>query len=324
MGWAETPQWQWLDGTDLPIAKYSKPVYGASKNGVEELTLPYDTENDYMAFCGGSGQACNPSNTANPCPNTDSTCWWHGNVGWAYCPDDCATEHLAYSLGSSEPATDRIYPKDCDVLKAPSGRSLAVVDDLTNQANNLLGCSGGTQGGKFVLRTGSPTGDLPTVSFEDNSVSYAYRYAYYAQIDLHQVGVGYQGHMWFTHSYPSSLANYHKVVGQWTPDLPSGTAKYDVLVHLPSHGGAVTNADYILYGSAGAQTTSGECVLSQDTNGVDKWAYLGTWSLQPGARVLLSNIISGGNGSTDISYDALAFMSASGTTTHACGSAYSS
>jgi hypothetical protein len=86
----------------------------------------------------------------------------------------------------------------------------------------------------------------------------------------------------------------------------------------------VTNADYILYGSAGAQTTSGECVVSQDTNGVDKWAYLGTWSLQPGARVLLSNIISGGNGSTDISYDALAFMSASGTTTHTCGSTYSS
>lgn len=82
---------------------------------------------------------------------------------------------------------------------------MAIVDDLIDSANNLLGSAGQPHGGKFTLRAGDPSGR---------------QFAPHAQIDLHQLGAGYLGHSWFTHVYGDQVLGtgyntrqFHKTVG---------------------------------------------------------------------------------------------------------------
>ena len=80
--------------------------------------------------------------------------------------------------------------------------------DLNNTGQYALGCATHPSTRKFTLRVGSPANgsDSP-----------------YGQIDLHQLGAGYQGHIWFAHVYPpdyfdGSTNAKHEVVGTWSPD----------------------------------------------------------------------------------------------------------
>ncbi len=328
LGWIETPQ------LSSGGAKYAEPLYGPNHAAAARLDLPYDPlevgQDPALGwdnlFCGAPGQACNPGNVSNPCPNTDSSCWWHGTASWAQCPNDCATESLTYPVTASEPAITRVYPTACTKLTAPSGHTLTMVDDIFDSSLNLLGCSAQTQGGKFVLRTGSPTGDGWSEELATEQQSWSYDYSYYAQIDLHQLGAGYLGHTWFTHTYPQPATanspndgNYQQIVASWTPDLPSSGKAYDILVHLPSHGGAAM-AEYDIFTSGGDVVGARSCVIDQSrANGSDIWVYLPTTTLSTGARVQLSNTANGGDGTTDIAFDAIAFISATSGTTHNCG-----
>jgi hypothetical protein len=155
----------------------------------------------------------------------------------------------------------------------------------------------------------------------------------YGQIDLHQSGAGYQGHVWFTHVYAPS-ADKHKVVGTWSPELegppfPGGTPNtlFDIVVHLPSHGGEYDHAQYIVEGDplTGVQQT---CTLDQSTSGVlggnghDEWRYIGHYTLHQGARVMLGNLgVNGDNGTVDIAYDAMAFIPIQGAG-HGCNASF--
>ncbi|MFI1994089.1 hypothetical protein [Actinoplanes sp. NPDC020271] len=337
MGWAERPQWQWIDG--LPAPKYLTPTFGTAPVVPSHLDLPADHPSvRYSLFCNAVGQACDYANQSNPCPANSDACWWHGSRNWTDCPSACATERLLFTHSDPEPATERTYPKDCGKLKVPSGVTATVVDDLpdsaavpgaingppetANGSYNVLGCPGEATGGKFALRVGSPAGDVPHVNADGSVQTYENSLALTAQIDLHQLGAGYQGHMWFTHTYPASRKAYHRVVGAWTPNLKAGAAKYDVIVHLPSHGGQVTNAQYYYYNSATAASVgSATCKINQDTNGVDKWVNLGTYTLSPGARFQLTNDDDSANGTIDVAFDAMAFLSP-GTTAKTCGTDY--
>jgi hypothetical protein len=98
-----------------------------------------------------------------------------------------------------------------------------MVDDLDSPSNNALGCAGGTSNGKFTIRGGSPSGGGGE----------------YPQIDLHQLGAGYQGHMWFTHVYAPNDPNadaYGQVAGDGRL-MPSPAAVADGLGRLgPARG----------------------------------------------------------------------------------------
>ncbi|WP_127501686.1 hypothetical protein [Actinoplanes solisilvae] len=319
MGWAERPQWHWVDG--LPAQKYLGPTYGSTNADVFQLELPYDQSPTYLHFCNGLWQTCKGSNFPNPCPANDSTCWWHGSTGWADCVVSCATERVVYRPGDPEPAVEPSYPRNCTRFSRPSGKTVFMVDDLSDGTENVLGCPGDTQGGKFTIRAGAPTGDVPTYNMATGSTTYMVAYSKYGQWDLHQLGAGYQGHMWFTHADQPDLAPIRKVVGTWTPNLTSA-GKYDILVNLPSHGGTWNRAEYLFYDGADSLTPAATpCVINQDTT-EDKWVYLGTRTLKPGARVQLHNMYEGADGSVNIAYDAVAFVEA-GSATHTCGSAYS-
>jgi hypothetical protein len=290
MGWAEIPQWQWID----PIVKYTAPNFGSDANG--QLALP-----GRYQFCGPVNN-CSSSQPANPCPAANETCWWHGVTSWLQANSDkeFATENLSYAAGAPEPPLIRRYPAACTPFPARAG--LLVVDDLTDSSNNLL-CAGQPWGGKFTLRLGNPTG----TTFSD-----------YTQVDVHQMP-GYLGHAWFTHAYdPNTVVNtvtrqtadnYHRVIGTWTPNLTdTNGGTYEVVAHLPSHGANITYANYVIKTNDSGNRIY-ECAINQQyvTDWHDKWVYLGTYQLFPGARVQLSNMVTGQDGTVDVGYDAIAF-----------------
>jgi hypothetical protein len=297
MGWAETPQWQWID----PFVKYAQPTFGRDSGA--KLALP------------GRNQFCDADNGCTPdvgCPAVDWTCWWHGHASWTLsCVDVCATENLVYVAGAAEPELKRVYPTACTPFHAASGTLVAIVDDLLDPSANLLGCPSPPRGGKFTLRAGSPPGTL---------------YAPYGQVDLHQLGAGYLGHSWFTHVYGVDEAAYHKVVATWSPDLVANHS-YQIVAHLPSHGANAGQdgqnlAQYLIWRDVGGAFAT-SCELNQNiTAGQDLWVGLGSMPLGARPRVQLSNIISG-NGQVDIAFDAIAFVDIPATSpTYACGSVY--
>ncbi len=310
LGWAETPQVKY-DSDGLPYSAYQHAVFGSGG----QLDIPLKEK--LGEFCDFTNGCTYPS--SDPCPAYDSSCWWHnGNATWASCATECSTESLAFSLGSSEPGIQRTYNRDCSTFDGSadyykdSGWPVIMVDDLDNPGNNAVGCSGGTSNGKFTIRGGSPSGGA-----DENP-----------QVDLHQLGAGYQGHMWFTHVYPpddaaadpSGGGNYkHEILGTWTPNLNDDgvhAGNYDILVHLPSHGAGFGSADYLIFNSYQSQSADHECQLDQDSDdGYDSWVSLGHYALDPGARVVLKNIGAGdADGTVDIAYDAMAFVPENGST----------
>ncbi|BCJ34671.1 hypothetical protein Athai_21740 [Actinocatenispora thailandica] len=295
---------------------YQASNFGSGSS--DQLSIPL--KDQLGEFCDATNGCTYPS--SDPCKAWDSSCWWHnGNATWASCATECATESLAFTLGSGEPGIQRVYDRDCSIFDGSldpykmSGWPTIMVDDLDNPANNALGCSGGTSTGKFTIRGGSPSG-----GWEEHP-----------QVDLHQLGAGYQGHMWFSHVYAPNDPNAdasgggnskHEILGTWTPDLNDdgvNAENYDIVVHLPSHGAGYGSADYFVFDSYQSQSADHECVINQDSSdGSDSWVSLGHYSLHPGARVMLKNIGMGdADGTVDIAYDAIAFIPESGST-HGC------
>jgi hypothetical protein len=300
MGWIETPQ-QKGDGD-----AYSQPTFGSAAGG--RLTLP-----GLRTFCTLAVNDCDPSvDTGDPCQAADDYCWWHGtSASFADCASNhCATEFRSYVGDTTEPALQRIYPTDCETFTGSAdpnrdpNQPATVVYDLNDTSQYALGCAVQPSGGTFALGLGYPAGSDPAM--------------YYAQIDLHQLGAGYNGHIWFTHVYPPSSPK-HQVVGEWTPSL-GAAGSYDIAVHLPSHGGGYDSARYDVLPGTGVAAAS--CAISQD-DGTDEWVYLGNYSLAPGAQVQLSNIgPADADGTVDIAYDAMAFVPTQHGTGSSCGDQY--
>ncbi|MEU0413445.1 hypothetical protein ABZ307_37355 [Streptomyces griseorubiginosus] len=91
-----------------------------------------------------------------------------------------------------------------------------------------------------------------------------------APIDLHQLGAGYDGHVWFTHTYAGGNGNgsaasdadlWHKVSATWTPSpelmaQPGTTGVlYNIYVHLPNHGAQGKVAYNVHVGTSGQGVT---------------------------------------------------------------------
>ncbi len=282
LGWAETPQ----------LTYFGERSY----NGVSSLAgLTIDP--DLYTFCQPNVNNCTPG---VGCPAENSTCWYRLSANWA--GSDCAfcaQEDLEFDSGDPEPAMNAQYPSAC-------GRPPAsiVVDDIPDSSLNLRGCAGEAREGKFTLRTGGNAGES----------------AYVAQIDLHSFGAGYKGHMWFTHSYsdaPSAdgldFANRKfQVTGTWTPDLAGngGAGNFRIEAHMPTHGSSegqkVTYRVYPGPDQTGKPAPAQSFSLEQKpTNG---WVVITpNILLHPGARVMLGNLLPGGDGSKNVMFDALSF-----------------
>ncbi|WP_329254087.1 hypothetical protein [Streptomyces canus] len=318
MGWIETPQM-----TYNAQASYTRPLFPTG-GGLPAEQLYLNT--NYRAYCGSSNN-CDPNAATgtDPCPAENETCWFDGSVNWGAGEDSAtgSTENLAYSLGSGEPALDRQYDAGpCG--GAPSG---LLIDDVPKPNDNTQGCTDSTRiDGKFNLQLGDNfTYQRPDGSWRATGDI--------APIDLHQLGAGYDGHVWFTHTYAggngsaaSAADLWHKVSATWTPYpelmAQSGTTGvlYNIYVHLPNHGAQGKVAYNVHVGNSGQGVAElHSCPITQQTwsGGNDTWLSLGTLRLWEGAYMQADNTsYAGATGDLDVAYDAAVFQP---TTTAATG-----
>jgi hypothetical protein len=308
MGWAETPQ---IKGSSQA---YSYPTFGDNAPTFQRrdynppVTLKGVSLPDRYAFCSTAVNSC--SQAQNGCPAVSSACWWHGLATIGNCEAlTCTSEKLAYSTSAAEPDVKRIYARSCtrfNASKIPerdATKPWSMIYTLNNPNQYNLGCDDqmDSQDGKFTIRAGSPAG--------------ATNDAYYADVDLHQLGAGHQGHIWFTHGASGDALKKHRIVGTWTPDLALDaheTERFDVLVHLPSHGATWKNAQYILTRGTEDERMKVQdtCLVNQDNSvvglGDDKWVYIGNFELGRGAKLQLPN--DGAPTTDDVGYDAAVFV----------------
>ncbi|MEU1164978.1 hypothetical protein ABZ372_32370 [Streptomyces sp. NPDC005921] len=308
MGWVETPQRTYNSQPSYALPQF--PVGGTSPAGKLNLDL------DYRAYCDSSNN-CDPgaASGTDPCPAEDGTYWFNGSVSWGGGEDSTtgSSENLVYSLGSAEPALDRQY------TAGPCGGAPAglLIDDVPDPKDNTQGCTDSrTNDGKFTFQLG----DNFTYQRSDGSWRAT---GDIAPIDLHQLGAGYDGHVWFTHAYPGGAVAeagdlWHEVLATWTPDpalmADYGTTGvlYDIFVHLPNHGAQAVVPYTVHVGMNNANVKQTHvCNVNQATksNGNDVWVDLGTLRLWQGANIQLDNVSrSDYTGDQDVAYDAVVFQ----------------
>jgi lysophospholipase L1-like esterase len=294
---------------------YAKTLY---PSGVS----PFGAEAPHATFC-TSGDNCNSSNATAPCQLTTDHCWWHQAVTWNNSPASYfGTQVLTYAAGAADPGNPggpAGYAPACTVSPLPS--NAVIVGDTASSIPAPLGCgeswsnNGGTMTWNFAAAAANGQTGTPAT--------------YPSKIDLHQIGGGYSGHFWFTHTIPSGsndptsiqpqAGNADLVVtGTWTP--PSSVKGWTrIMVAIPNEGAWEPQANYQINLGNGTKQFR---VVNQARQ-ADTWVDLGTFNLTAGGSVSLSNVTYEGLG-YDIAWDATAFISAAVPSSHyvALGDSY--
>ncbi|MFF5294055.1 SGNH/GDSL hydrolase family protein [Paractinoplanes globisporus] len=233
---------------------------------------------------------------AGPCQIDDLTyCWWHESVQWVDCTQLCGGESRVYTAVEPRPYATNIHPEECSTTKLPAGAR--IVDDLmtsdnpTGNPQGPNGCWGVTRGGTFSLKFADKSG------------------AYPSKVDFHQIGAGFGGHFWFTHTQTQTPSTQSlKVTGTWTPGS-SLTGWAQVMVHIPDEGAWTQQAHYVIHTGNGPGTDR-DRFISMNRAAKDTWIELGTYRFgtvsQQGLE--LSNFTGDGQGNQDIAWDAAAFV----------------
>ncbi|WP_329311193.1 RHS repeat-associated core domain-containing protein [Streptomyces sp. NBC_01262] len=300
MGWMGQPILRFNE------AAYSTPDYHGGKTWLQ--IPPVD------AFC-TSDNLCDPTGTQSSdyCSLTDYECWWHQPVTFiSDCSTTCATSSYTASAGSSEPTIVKPHPHppSCSldtthVHDEGSGSPIIVDESQSQPPLNLVGCgsSNWSQDGTFSYSYGTNSAGDPI-----------------GALDTHQLGVGFGGHVLFTHTEDGS--NPAEInTGTWTPNLPK-LQYYKIKLHFPSTAASATNVVYTINPGGGASPW--KIRVNQDW-GTEEWVTIGTFAMENGATVKLTNksdITGSGNinyADYDIAYDAVAFIPEGGTPGHPIG-----
>ena len=207
--------------------------------------------------------------------------------------------------GSGEPDfPEHPYQPSCvgsdAALPVPSVKvfpdSAVIVDDLLRGSSTLTDC-----GNVQTSRRGSF--EFILSSDADGDVL--------GQVDLHQLGAGYEGHMWYAHTNWKDRSS-HTVTGRWTPPRGVKNGWYRIMVHVPPIGADTYQADYRIFdGTEGAGEESKFHRVVNQRWREPRWVDLGIFRLEPGNKVELSNetFSDYGNGkNVDIAWDALAYI----------------
>ncbi|GGN10167.1 hypothetical protein GCM10009721_42710 [Terrabacter tumescens] len=318
LGWTNNPRQSGYDPTRLPFLSgtyddakypykwpYQERVLGWAQNAQQDFVAGGDKYRDagtlqnltnYSLFCSASNGCSSTSTSTGYCLSTDRTsCWWHSPAGWT--GSGTFEDSSSYVAGQAEPTVANPYPPACGAAAAPVvGRpgltalpaGAVVIDELASSATNLAGCATTTSQGTFALAYGTDTSGQPT-----------------AKIDTHQVGVGYQGHIYFAHSASSSRPSM-AVTGTWT--VPTTTVGWQHLwVFVPANGATTHQADYKIWTGA----KSYHRVVNQRWR-QNAWVDLGIFQLSSGATVQLSNVTYSdfADGVVDVAWDAIALTPA--------------
>lgn len=312
-GWMEVPIRSALTG-DASYAGTIQTFDPASNTNVFEPD-PFElTRPGIYDFCDTSDNQCDPTlcnrtlyggncdpgtqDGNGPCTRADYECWWHAPITWCSVLNPCHTGSWEYNQGDPEPPAPSpdYYPlPTCTVSTTDIPPGTAVVDSQPN-AVNLQGCTAANMNwqnaGSFAFTYGDPA--VPGSQQTD--------------MDVHQLGTGLGGHMWFTHTGEPTDAHgvsLWGVTGTWAPDLTDsdeGVDQYNVLAYIPAAGATATQASYTIDdGSGNTQTVT----INQNSY-TDQWASLGTFWLAPGATVSLTNLHTTSAG--DLGFSGMAFV----------------
>ena len=280
----ETPQ---LDYTGQP--QYGDPVYHPAYPGIG-LQIP-----DHETFCTEAND-CEPG-WVHPdhgialghCRKVEEPtkrhCWWHWPVTWAPCGiDRCAVSTFTVDPSAPEPTFESVYPPACD-SDLPAD---AIIVDEQPANLNVVGCDdvNWTGQGSFEIEYGTSSSGDPL-----------------GEINWHQLGTGFGGHIWFTKNV--DLSDWeHRNRGTWIP--PDLDGEYLIKAHVPPSGASTSGARYTIEDGLGNTTTTPKIDQHFHEN---RWVDLGVFHLSPGARVSLSNLTGGQEPDTEnIAFDALAFI----------------
>ncbi|MGX1368639.1 hypothetical protein RKD19_003998 [Streptomyces canus] len=228
-----------------------------------------------------------------PCQRDDFKCWWNQPVNWTDCTATCGTEVLKYKAGDPEPKVAAPHPAACaSTLPA----NALVVDDVPNTVRFRVGDLNPCAGQRNWTSRG-------TLTFTFGSAQQNGATVHPAKIDFHQLGAGFGGHFWLTHTRVPSYTD-SVVTGTWTPDRElGGWAR--VMVHLPDHEANTPSATYRIDLGDG---TVVEKTISQDTGGRNTWVPLGSYEFKGTPSVSLTSATPDGTGDASIAWDALAFV----------------
>ncbi|GLZ33013.1 hypothetical protein Lesp02_52010 [Lentzea sp. NBRC 105346] len=235
---------------------------------------------------------------AGPCGHQDANgyydlrCWWHHTATWKdNCDRDCAVWTNRFRDPDIGYQPDgRSYPPNCKRDGLP-GDALIVDDVPTGTAAHSTSqrpCANNwANEGSFSLDFANTSGTYPS------------------KIDFHQLGAGFGGHFWFSHTNQADDIGYKlKVTGTWK--LNRGLNQWArVLVHMPDHGAHTQQARYDIDRGNGVFERSR--YLSQGTE-ANKWVSLGVYQFNGIPRVRLGNITADGRLVNDIAWDAIAFQ----------------
>ncbi|MFD8218340.1 SGNH/GDSL hydrolase family protein [Streptomyces sp. NPDC059697] len=251
---------------------------------------------------------CNSKNNCNAasppdCPNAEcyKQYWWHeSKVTWkSDCSTTCGFENIKYQTLISEPGRGTRLQYGTPVCSGATNDSRPngswLVDSIPDGTETWSSCGKSWSSGTFQFNFNAVQG--PGISGP-----------YEAKGDLHQVGGGYQGHYWYTHTrdtdHLGGAQGPMTIKGTWTLNQSLNWAR--VLVHLPDTGAQTRQATYTVEGS---DTTSKQRVVLQPAGG---WVSIGAFHFIGTPKVSLSNSTADGTGDEDVAWDAVAFQPLTG------------
>lgn len=233
-----------------------------------------------------------------PCAHRDAAgkydlkCWWHYSATWkSDCAVECGIETNRFRDPDVAYQPDGIsYPSNCTRAGLPE--HTIVVDNTTAAPvrRDAHPCTRQKTEGSFDLQFASDAPDR-----------------YPAKIDFHQIGAGYNGHFWFSHTNgDDQIGRRLKVTGTWKLNRPIN-GWWRVLVHTPDHGAHTQQAKYEINTGQGWNAENYR-YLSQGTE-TNNWVSIGAYEFAGNPEVRLDNINENeGRGVNDVAWDAIAFQ----------------
>lgn len=277
------------------------PSWWTSSDGQGGVVNRQDVKPPLGLFCDTSNE-CDVSDVQSPCTRSDYKCWFHEPATWkADCAGECGYENLSYSLTDPKPSAASSYPPVCSGVGLPSGA--LIVDNVPS----------GTPSVRSGCGTPVPSAGSFQFSFAGTSAN-----NYPSKIDMHQLGSGFNGQFYFTHTRnvgsPNAFSGALDVTGTWTLNQSiDGWAK--VYVHMPSHGAWLQQANYVVNTGLGTTTRS----INQ-RNYANEWVELGALEFDGVPSVSLANnsatydahlsasLRDALSGVDDVAWDAVAFV----------------
>ncbi|WP_156463833.1 SGNH/GDSL hydrolase family protein [Curtobacterium sp. Leaf154] len=253
-------------------------------------------------FCNPKVNACN-TGAAPGCTRVDSHCWWEAKAVWK---QDCATT-CGVAFHRFSPASSYMTEASASVGKSPSFPpacartaelpSVAkIVDDLS------LSVESSTMSQKPVNPAcGSPVASQGSFRFDFGRASDG---SYPSKIDTHQLGGGFNGHFFFTHTRADAAGYPSRVSGTWNLGESMAGKWGRVYVHTPDHAAWTQQAVYQVDRGDGKPVSR---ALPQRTY-ANTWRSIGVFQFSGTPKVTLTNLTADGEDYLDdIAWDAVAF-----------------